>query len=187
MSDRDYLKKFLANMIASGAVRQIPGEPIWLVAMTGWRESDPWQVGRWVGDQLSNEPVFAGLLAPYYDRGTGMTWARIDPDCLGVHAEDVFGPGVFMQVQDLFDVIDDHWRQMHAAPPTDLSPLVLAEAAGWAAYVAGRSAAPALDPVVCELIEGLEVGGGALPIMQAFSRGRDSAASAAALAATGVA
>lgn len=188
MSDRDYLKKFLDKLIASGAVIEVPGEPIWLITVTGWRESDPWQVGRWVADQLRQEPVFAHLLTQYHDPATGRIWTRIYPECIGMFAEVLFGDGVLTRVQDLFDLIDDQWQHMHPAPPipADLRPLVLAEAAGWAAYVAGRSAAPGLDPTVRELIAGMPVGGDGAAIMRAFSRGRDSAASAAAKAATGI-
>lgn len=58
-----------------------------------------------------------------------------------------------------------------------------AEAAGRAAYVEGRPAAPAADATVCELIAGMPVGAGALDIMRAFTRGRDAAADEAAAAA----
>jgi hypothetical protein len=70
-----------------------------------------------------------------------------------------------------------------ADQPPNRHPLVLAEAAGWRAYVEGRPAAPGADPVVRSLIDGLPVGGGAAAIMRAFTRGRDSAASAACTAA----
>ncbi len=58
--------------------------------------------------------------------------------------------------------------------------LARAEAAGWLAYQEGRPAAPAADATVMELTAGMKVGGGAVEIYRAFTRGRDAAADEAA-------
>lgn len=225
MEKREYLRKYLGNLIASGAIADaLPGEDIWLIAMTQWRWSDPWHPGQWVAKNLREADRFRPLLAGYWSHAD-LEWLRIDRRVLDYEAEALFGRDVYDRVQDLFDLIDTEWRRTHRVSDsetpqvnqalvarlrqcatgqdgvrpsgarelvalidhcttvrTDVHPLVQAEAAGWVAYVAGRPAAPAADPVVMQLVGGMPVGGGATHIFRAFQRGRDGAAAAAAQA-----
>lgn len=113
MSNPAYLKRYLDNLVTSGAMIEIEGEPIWLIAFTGWRESDPFQPGRWVTEQLQQQERFTGLLVPHYDRAADLHWARLDTSCYLNLAEEIHGAGVYERVQDLFDLIDTEWKRMH--------------------------------------------------------------------------
>lgn len=67
--------------------------------------------------------------------------------------------------------------------PAEQDAIDRAEAAGRAAYAAGRPAAPGADETVLALIAGNPIGTPAtLDIMRAFTRGRDAAADEAAAA-----
>lgn len=75
--------------------------------------------------------------------------------------------------------VDTPWRgDTPEATTTELLRRV--EDAGRQAYTAGRPAAPSADPLVRDLIKDMPVGGGAIEIFEAFTRGRDAAADEAA-------
>lgn len=180
MTDTIYLNAYLRNLVNSGAVIETPGEPIWLIAFTGWRGSDPWQPGRWVSDKLEQEEQFFGLLLSHYDQDTDTTWLRIEPACLGMFAENVFGYGVHVRLQELLDLIDNEWNRMHPARVVgDLRRLAQAEAAGRRAYIEGRTAVPGADRTVATLMAALPDGVGTAGLFRAFRRGYDGAAAQA--------
>jgi hypothetical protein len=117
MPNCEYLKTYAQNLLASGALTVADGEPKWLITMTGWRASDPWQPGRWISDQLEREDRFVGLLTPFWDADHDTGWQGIDPACLSTSARKRFGRDVFDRLQDLFDLIDAEWARRSPQPP----------------------------------------------------------------------
>jgi hypothetical protein len=112
-------REHLANLIISGAVLTVPGEPIHLIAATAWRDDEPWQVGRWIADQLTADDRFQDMLLVHHT-DDDVNWLRINPFVFGPHADKVFHLDVADRLQDLLDLIDNHWTRMHPAPATSI-------------------------------------------------------------------